>query len=110
MTWCWPWRLWRRSLWLSPLSTWRLPHDDRQPPPRRNNVNHNEQYIATVAECEAVARTRGHSLGSWHRLSKLMHASICVVCNEMTWVTHSGYGGRWWSGGQARRQDCLEED
>ncbi len=58
-------------------------------------MNHNERFIATVAECEALARTRGHSLGRWHRLSKLMHASICVVCNEMTWVTHSGDGGRW---------------
>jgi hypothetical protein len=72
-------------------------------------VNHNEQFIAAVAECEEVARTRGHSLGRWHRLSKLMHASICVVCNEMMWVMQSGCRERWRSGGQAFRQDCLEE-
>jgi hypothetical protein len=56
-------------------------------------VNHNERFTTAVAECEALASTHGHSLGRWHRLSKLMHASICVVCNEMTWVTHSGDGG-----------------
>src|SRR5215203_434157 len=40
LTWRWSWRLWRRSLWLSPLSTWRLPHDvDRQPPPTSLFVN-----------------------------------------------------------------------
>ena len=69
-------------------------------------MNHNEQFIATVAECETVARTRGHTLGRWHQLSKLMHASICVVCNEMTWVTQWGDRGSWRSGGQALRQDC----
>jgi hypothetical protein len=73
-------------------------------------VNDNERFLAMVAECEALARTRGHSLGSWHRLSNQLHASTCVVCNEMTWVMQSGGGERWRSGGQALKQDCLEED
>jgi hypothetical protein len=71
-------------------------------------VNHNERFIATVGECEALARTHGHTLGRWHRLSKHMHASICVVCNEMTWVTQWGDRGSWRSGGQALRQDCWK--
>src|SRR5215207_4870802 len=111
LTWRWPWRLWRWwrwPHWLSPLSTWRLPHDGgrQPPPPSSNNVNHNERFTTAVAECEALARTHGHSLGRWHQLSKLMHASICVVCNEMTWVTQSGYGERWRSGGRVLSQDC----
>jgi len=105
MTWCWAWRLWRRPLWLSLLYTWRLPNDGRSPASSKK-VNHKERFIAAVAECEEVAKTRGHSLGRWHQLSKQMHASFCVVCNEMTWVTQPGDGGRWRSGGQALRQDC----
>jgi hypothetical protein len=76
-----------------------------------NAVNHKEHLIAAVAECEEVARTRGHSLGRWHQRSKhqrskSVHASICVVCNKMTWVMQWGGGRHWQCGGQALRQAC----
>ena len=56
-------------------------------------MDRTEHFIAAVAECEQVARTRGHSLRRWHRLSKSMHASIRLVCTKMIWVMQWGDGG-----------------
>ncbi len=69
-----------------------------------------EQYRAAVARCEATATDHGHTLGVWHHGSEELHASICVICGAMVWVTKPGKEKLWRIGGMALEQECLEED
>jgi hypothetical protein len=73
-------------------------------------MNHNEPFVAAVFECESVTRTHGHTLGKWQQVTEEMYVSMCVVCNELTWVTQQLGEKRWRIGGSALEKDCLEED
>jgi hypothetical protein len=73
-------------------------------------VDGDELYRAAVARCEATARERGHTLDMWYRVSEGLHASVCVICGAMVWVTRPGQEKRWRIGGAALEEECLEED
>jgi hypothetical protein len=44
--------------------------------------------------------------GYLNQRSKSVHASICVVCNNITWVMQWGDGRHWQCSAQALRQAC----
>ena len=74
-------------------------------------MNDNQQLIAMISECEAVAKTCGHTPGDWHPVDQQrLHAFVCEVCGTMGWVTRSGGEKRWRIGGSALKQKCLEND
>ena len=73
-------------------------------------MNHNEQFIVALSECEASASRHGHELGLWHAVDQRLHASLCKLCGRMAWLTRSGNEQRWRIGGSALEQDCLRED
>ncbi len=68
-----------------------------------------EQYRAAVARCEATATDHGHTLGVWHHVSEGLHASMCVICGAMVWVTRPGQEKLWRIGGMAFEQECVHE-
>ncbi len=70
----------------------------------------NEQYWAAVARCEATARDHGHTLDVWYPVSEELHASMCVVCGVMVWLSRPGQGERWRVGGAALEQECAGEE
>jgi hypothetical protein len=62
-------------------------------------MNHNEQFMGALPECEAAAKQRGHALGVWHAVDERLHASLCKVCGRMAWLTRSGNEKLWRIGG-----------
>jgi hypothetical protein len=75
-------------------------------------MSHNDPLMrAALSECESVARSHGHTLGRWQKVTEEMHVSMCVVCSKLTWVTRSKDDKRWRLGGSVLKQeDCLVED
>ena len=73
-------------------------------------MNHNEQFMGALSECEAAAKQRGHALGVWHAVDERFHASLCKVCGRMAWLTRSGNEERWRIGGSSLDQACLRDD
>ena len=74
-------------------------------------MNHNKQLIAMMAECEAVAKTYGHTLSLWYPVDEQrLHAFLCEVSGAMGWVTRSGGEERWRIGGSALKENCLKDD
>ena len=76
----------------------------------RRMGDNNEQYSAAIAGCEATAKDNGHTLDVWYHVSEELHASLCVICGAMVWVTRPGHEKRWRVGGAALEQECPEED
>jgi hypothetical protein len=72
-------------------------------------VKYNESLLAAVSECKSLARTHGHTLGGWHPVTELMHASMCMVCSEIAWVSLSDDKKNWLIGGKAIELDCSEK-
>jgi len=67
-----------------------------------------EQYHDAVASCEETAGNLGHSLGGvWYPVDERLHASICVLCGAIVWLTRSGQENRWRIGGTALKEECL---
>jgi hypothetical protein len=74
-------------------------------------MNYNQQLIAMMSDCEAVAKACGHTLSVWYPVDEQrLHAFLCEVCRAMGWVTRSGAEKQWRIGGSALKQKCLEED
>jgi hypothetical protein len=73
-------------------------------------MNHNQQSMSALSECEAAARQHGHALGLWHAVDERLQASLCEVCGRMAWLTRSGKEKSWRIGGSALGQDCVRED
>lgn len=74
-------------------------------------MSHNDPFMAALSECEAVARTRGHTLGRWQKVTEEMYVSRCVGCSNLTWVTKpAGDEKRPRIGGSVLKQDCLEDN
>jgi hypothetical protein len=73
-------------------------------------MDHNEQFMDALSECEAAAKQRGHALGVWHAVDERLHASLCKICGRMAWLTRSGKEKLWRIGGSALGQDCLRDD
>ena len=74
-------------------------------------MSHNDPLMkAALSECELFARTRGHTLGRWQKVTEEMYVSMCVACSKLTWVTQSRDEKRWRIGGSVLKQDCLVED
>ena len=73
-------------------------------------MNHNEQFMGALSECEAAAKQRGHALGAWHAVDERLHASLCKVCGRMAWLMCSGDEKLWRIGGSAPGQACLRDD
>ena len=73
-------------------------------------MNHNEQFMGALSECEAASKQRGHALGVWPAVDEMLHASLCKVCGRMAWLMCSGNEARWRIGGSALGQDCLRDD
>ena len=69
---------------------------------------HNDAFMAALSECESAARTRGHTLGRWQKVTEEMYVSMCVTCNKLAWVTLSSGETRWRAGGSVIKQGCLE--
>jgi hypothetical protein len=70
-------------------------------------MNHNQQFMSALSECEAAARQHGHPLGVWHAVDERLHASLCKVCSRMAWLTRLSKEQRWRIGGSALGQECL---
>ena len=107
LTWRWSWRLWRRSLWLSPLSTWRLPHDvDRQPPPTSLFVNEEQsrtqpwetaRRVLQAAAVEANGRAGAYVTqeGVMQRANMAdaeLFRTIARYLEEQGWIADADYG------------------
>ena len=74
-------------------------------------MGHNYPLMrAALAECESVAKARGHTLGRWQTVSEEMSASICLTCAKLAWVTLSRGEKRPRTGGSVLKRDCLVED
>jgi hypothetical protein len=70
-----------------------------------------EQYQRALARCEEAAGNLGHTLGGmWYPVDERLHASICVRCGVMVWLTRPGQEKRWRIGGTALEEECLQED
>ena len=76
----------------------------------RRMGDYNEQYSAAIARCDTTAKDNGHPLDMWYHVSEELHASLCVICGAMVWVTRPGHEKRWRVGGASLEQECLEED
>jgi hypothetical protein len=67
-----------------------------------------EQYHGALARCEETAGNLGHTLdGVWYPVDERLHASICVLCGAMVWLTRRGQENRWRIGGTALKEECL---
>ena len=73
-------------------------------------MNHNEQFMGALSECEAAAKQRGYALGAWHAVDERLHASLCKVCGRMAWLMCSGNEKLWRIGGSSLGQACLRDD
>ena len=71
---------------------------------------HKESFTSAVAECEEVAKTRGHMLGRWQPLGPSLHPAICKLCREIAWVMQASDTEHWLIGGEALRKDCLRAE
>jgi hypothetical protein len=71
-------------------------------------MSHNDSFMAALSECESVARTCGHTLGRWQKVTEEMYAAMCMVCAKLTWVTLSRGEKHPRTGGSVLKQDCLE--
>jgi len=70
-----------------------------------------EQYHSALARCEEAAGNHGHTLnGVWYPVDERLHASICVRCGAMMWLSRRDQEKRWRIGGTALREECLQED
>ena len=70
-----------------------------------------EQYHSALASCEEAAGNYGHTLGGvWYPVDERLHASMCVRCGAMVWLTRPGQEKRWRIGGTALEEKCLKED
>jgi hypothetical protein len=67
-------------------------------------------YAAALLRCEAVASDHGHALSTWYPVDERLHASLCVECGEMVWVSRSRQDKGWRLGGRVLRQDCPGEE
>ena len=68
-----------------------------------------EQYDSVLARCKEAAGNRGHTLdGTWYQVDERLHASICVRCGAMAWVTRPGQEKRWRIGGTALEEECPQ--
>ncbi len=65
---------------------------------------------AALSECESFARTRGHTLGRWQKVTEEIYVSMCVACSKLTWVTQSRGEKPWRIDGSVLKRDCLVED
>jgi hypothetical protein len=88
------------------LRPWQKQHGFRS----RRMGDNNKQYSAAIARCDTTAKDNGHTLDVWYDVSEELHASLCVICGAMVWVTRPGQEKRWRVGGAALEQECLEED
>jgi hypothetical protein len=68
-----------------------------------------QQFAPAVTGCEEAARSPGHTLGTWHPVSKHLHASLCADCSALVWVMQSRDEKYWSSGGSVLAQDCSED-
>jgi len=71
--------------------------------------DNNEQYSAAIARGEATAKDNGHTVDVWYHVSEELHASMCVICGAMVWVTRPGGEKLWRIGGMAFEQECVHE-
>ena len=70
-----------------------------------------EQYHSALASCEEIAGNHGHTLGGvWYPVDERLHASMCMRCGAMVWLTRPGQEKRWRMGGKALKEECLQED
>ena len=75
------------------------------------SIDDTEQYQSALASCEESAGNHGHSLGgTWYPVDERLHASMCVRCGAMVWLTRRGQQKRWRIGGTALKEECLQED
>jgi hypothetical protein len=74
------------------------------------SLTNTEQYDSAVARVGETARNNGHALAVWYLLDQRLHASMCVVCGAMVWVSRPGHEKDWRVGGKALEQECLLED
>jgi len=75
------------------------------------SIDDTEQYDSALARCEETAGNHGHSLGGvWYPVDERLHASMCVRCAAMVWLTRRGQQKRWRIGGTALKEECLQED
>lgn len=71
-------------------------------------MDHNDAFMAALSEGKSVARTRGHTLGRWQKVTEDMYVSMCLACSKLTWVTQSRGEKRWRIGGSVVKQGCSE--
>ena len=69
-------------------------------------MNHNQQFMTALSECESIARTRGHTLGRWQTVTAEMSTSMCAVCNRLVWVNRLRDELHPRVGGSVLEQDC----
>ena len=68
-----------------------------------------EQYHGALASCDEIAGNLGHTLGAtWYLVDERLHASICVLCGAMVWLTRPGQEKRWRIGGTALEEECPQ--
>ena len=65
--------------------------------------------MAALSKCATAAKTRGHTMGRWQKVTEEMHVSMCLVCAKLTLVTKSSVEKRWSIGGSVLKQECLEQ-
>ena len=71
------------------------------------SIDDTEQYDSALARCEETAGNYGHTLdGTWYPVDERLHASICVLCGAMVWVTRPGQEMRGRIGGTALKEEC----
>ena len=68
-----------------------------------------QHYDTATTRCEALASDRGHALSTWYPVDERLHASLCVECGDMVWVSRSGHEEGWRVGGRALSQGCPGE-
>ncbi len=70
-----------------------------------------EQYHSALASCKETTGNLGHTLGgTWYPVDERLHASICVRCGAMVWLTRRSQEKRWRVGGTALKEECLQEN
>jgi len=66
-----------------------------------------EQYDSALASCEETAGNHGHNLGGmWYLVDERLHASICVRCGAMVWLTRPRQEKHWQIGGAVLKEEC----
>jgi hypothetical protein len=75
------------------------------------SIDDTERYQSALVSCEETAGNHGHTLGGvWYPVDERLHASMCVRCGAMVWLTRPGQEKRWRIGGTALTEECRQED